>query len=252
MNLIYSANNAILQPFILFYDVHPKSAYCSVVAFTTSFSGLGGVFLRSLVAFNRFISLFYPEKQNKMFSCKNNVSMVGLIVLASLLISIILYLLGDMARLGDTVCGPDIEKMPFTHTLIFMVPVSVVNVICIYSGYKIWIILSGHQENAQRVGSRLQDTKEIFRLIIIEQMIPLLLETPIVLASLLRYYVVIPKTLLSCFVCLFITYPVVEPVIVVLVMKPYKSAVQRQWYLFRGVSPIEEVSIVSSNNAIRR
>lgn len=247
MNFIYSANNAILQPVAVAVNVSQKSAYCTLVAFTTSFSGLAAVFLRTFVALNRYVSLCYPTKQKTMFSRRNNWIMSVITVFISVFITFIFYFLDDLARLGNTVCGPDIETMPFIHTLVFMVPISVVYGICIYSGYNIWRILKRHQANAERLGSRLQHAREILLLLLIELLVPILLETPLIISTVLRHCMTVPKMALSAFVCLFISYPVVEPVIVVLILKPYKLAVMKQWRSWRGDVSIERVATTFSN-----
>lgn len=246
MNFLYSANNAVLQPYILYVNIQPNTAYCSIVAVAVSFSGMGGVCSRMYVALSRFITLYYPARI-PMFSRRNNFLMITFTWIACLLLAMVLFFFGDMARLADTVCGPNIETMPFLRTFFFMIPFSVAYGICIYSAYKIWRLLKKHQKNSQVLGIRFKDAKEVFRLIIIELLVPVCLELPLLFFSFFSNYIILPKLLLSAFVCLFIMYPTVEPVVVVLIMKPYKLAFLKEWYSLRGINAVHPIHTTTTS-----
>lgn len=251
MNLLYSASNATLQPFVLIFNVKSNSTYCSVVGMVTSVTGLGSSFNQSFVALNRFVAMYYAQQQSKIFSRRNNIFMVSFTFVLAVLVSCVLYHFGDLGFLGNTVCGPDVESMNFVHILFFMAPLCVSNGICVYSGFKIWRLIKSHQQNTTHLtGSRLQHAKDIVILILIELVVPTMLETPLLLFCLLSDYIQIPKFLLSASVCLFITHPVMDPVIIVIVVKPYRTTFAKLWKDLLRQNMVTKVEPVAITNFI--
>lgn len=113
-------------------------------------------------------------------------------------------------------------------------------------------LVKSHQATARRqeLGSKLAHAKEIIRLIIIELVVPISLEMPVLIACIVSGQVYIPPIIISVTVSLFITHPVFDPIVVVIVMKPYRNFARNCWRSFRGVTPIEPTTnVISTNHA---
>lgn len=246
MNLIYSVANGLLQPFVLVFNLQPKTITCSIIGIITSASGLGCIFNQPFVALNRFIALYHSRKYSKIFSIKNRTLMITFTSTLSILIAMVLFFFDDIGLLGNTVCGPDIESMPFAHIFLFMCPIFVSNVICLFCAFKIWCLIKRHQRGTSNIlQSRLQHAKDIFYLIIIELTVPMVLQIPLLILCFLSSNIYVPKLLISAAVCLFITHPVLYPIIIAAVMKPYRSTCINIWQAFRSPTFVESVPMTN-------
>lgn len=233
-NVIHLTNGLLLQTSILYLDSNPKSAFCSVVAIISVATAYNGVCIEAVVALNRYIALYFPERQLKIFSSKNNFVIIFALAIYTVATAVGLFLLDDIARVGNTVCGPELESMEVGHILYFLGPISCVKTLSVFCVYKIWRLIKNHQQYAQRLGSGLQDAEDIVRLIAIELLIPICLEYPLLLVCLLNKHVFIPKMVISAFCCLFVASSVFDPIIIVIVMKPYRKLFQKMWLRFKG------------------
>lgn len=243
-NLLYCLNNAINQIIALVLGIGGESIFCQIVAVILGTNGLTAVCVQALLALNRFVALIYPQLKAKLFSNKKNAIMLISFYIFSLVLMIGLVFMNDMGRMVGTICGPKIEQMPLSHLCVFFIPMSLSYFICIFCGYKIFKFLKTHQQTAQRqeMRSQIQHAKEISRLIVIEIVVPLSLESPALFLSLLTTVLYIPNLVLTISICLFIIHPVFDPLVVVFVMKPYRNFVKRIWRKCRGVTDVEPMS----------
>lgn len=239
-NFIYCSNNSFAQIIVIVLNVNPKGVFCQIVGIILLTNGVGAVCIQPWLALNRFVSLYYSHLQSKLFSSRKNAAVLICTYIVCFIVSVILFVFGDMGRLGNTICGPEVESMAFSHVFLFAVPMFISYGVCIICAYKIFYLLKSHQETARRqaLGSRLQDAKEITRLLIIELVVPISLETPVLLLCIVSSQVYIPKIVIAVSVCMFVTHPVFDPLIVVIVMKPYREFVKSAWHKYRGVNAV--------------
>lgn len=244
INTIYCMNNFILQTIVIIFNIEATQILCTVVGLILTTNGIAAVCVQSLLAVNRFCSLHHSHLVPKYFSTRNNTSMLICTYIFCFSIAIIQMILGDMKRVGNTICGPAIESMAISHICLFATPMFLSYSICIFSGYKIFSLVKNHQAMMaqQEMRSRIQDAKEIVHLIIFELSVPIVLETPVLIISFLTEGVHVPPMVMSISVCLFITHPVLDPIIVVIVMKPYRNFVKQTWYKWRGITTVQQVS----------
>lgn len=245
-NLMYCLNNAIPQVIIVVMDVEPTSTFCQVVGVVLLTNGVGAVCIQPLLALNRFVALYHSHLTAKIFTRRNNALMLAGTFLSCMCVSIGLVYLGDMGRLGNTMCGPQIETMAITHVCLFVAPMFVAYGICIFCGYKILYLIRSHQSEARRreLGSRLQDAKDIFRLIILELAVPISIEMPVLILCMISSYIYVPLVVIAFAFGLFITHPVLDPIVIVFVMKPYRNYIQSVWRSYRGTS-VEPTSVTN-------
>lgn len=248
VDLIYCINNAVPQVIAIFLNVNPKGTYCQVVGVILLINGVGAVCIQPLLAMNRFISLYYSHLQTKYFSRRNNLLMLISTYLFCILVAAILFYLDDMGRMGNTICGPEIENMPISHICLFAAPMFLSYGICIFCGYKILYLIKSHQAEARRqqLGSRLAHAKDIFHLIILELVVPISLEMPVLVASIVSSQIYIPPFVIAATCSLFVMHPVMDPVIVVVVMRPYRNFVRKIWRALKGVTDIHPT--ITTNN----
>lgn len=247
-NLFYCLDNTVGQVIALLLDVDGQATFCQMVAVILGTNGLAAVCIQALLSLNRLVALVYPQFKMKFFSNIKNAIMLISIYIISFMSMICLMCTGDLGRMAGTVCGLKIESTPLSHMCFFFVPMSLSYSVSIFSGYKIFKFLKRHREAAQRqeLRSQLQHAKEINRLIVIELVVPLSLETPALIVCLLTTVVYIPNLLVTFSICLFITHPVFDPLVVVFVMKPYRIFVKRMWRKCRGISEVAPLSILST------
>lgn len=228
-NLLYCANSSINQVIALWQDLDIKNGYCQIIGVVLVSTALSSMCMQPLIGLNRYVGLYYSNWQPKIFCPRNNATMIFSVYLVCFIVAVVLYIFNDMGRMGNTVCGPQIENMEISHVCFFAVPIVTSYCICIFCAYKILRLIRNHQSSAQEVGSKLQDMKEMFRLLIIELFLPITLETPILLFSLLSSHVYIPRLVIAISVCLFIIHPVCDPIVVFFVIKPYRIYIQQIW-----------------------
>lgn len=232
LNAIYCFNTCTLQIAVIVLDINIYSNFCHVVGIILATSGVGGICVQPMLALNRYVTIYHSYYSKKIFNRRNNILMMCIAFLFVFTNSIVLLYFGDLGRMGNTVCGPQIENMPLSRATLLISPVILSYCICIFCGYKILYLLKSHQANARRVelGSGLQEAKEIFRLMIIELIMPLILEIPVVLFCLVSSQIYIPRMLIAVSVCMFVVHPVCDPVIVVFVMKPYTHFIRTAFH----------------------
>lgn len=254
INGIYSANDFLLQTIILVFDIQTTSPLCVTAGLLITVNGIAGVCMQPLLALNRYCSLFHAHLVQKIFTTRKNILMLICVYIFSFAMALTLMALGDITRIGNTICGPPIEAMPLHHICLFAAPMFGSYGICIFCGYKIFRLVQNHQKSSKELGSKLQDAKEIVRLIILELSVPVIIETPILVLSLVNGFahLNIPYMIVSVCLCLFIIHPVLDAIIVCMVMKPYRIFLKRVWSKWRGKNNIQptpsgRIIMVSSN-----
>lgn len=242
-NLSYCSFNSVPQVVAILRDLDPNSDFCQLIGMSMIVNGVNAVFIKSLLELSRFVALYYSQLHGTIFSPRNNVIMILFTCLLWIALSVVLHILGDLGRTVGTVCAPNIERMPIGHFFIFASPLVLSYCISIFCAYKILFIIRNQQAAAVRLrlGSRLQDGKDIFRLICIELAVPTMLEMPALVMLLLTTQVYIPPVILTFFIGLFFVHPVLDPVIIVFVLKPYRTIATNIWSSVRG----------SNNNAVQ-
>lgn len=232
LNFIYCLNNSTTQVVVLIMDVGDDSAFCSVVSVLITSTAIGSVCMQSLISIQRFVGLVHANKQTVIFSPRNNFILTCFITVFSLGLTVISWKMGDMGRIGQTICGPNMSDMPTLHVAFLVAPLIISYAICAICGYKIKRLLINHESNMRHneVGSvLLRDAQQIVRLITIELVVPITLEAPFLLCGLLRTKIYIDPMLIAISVCLFLTHAVVDPIIIVLVMRPYRNVLKKKF-----------------------
>lgn len=242
-NILYCFNMAVPEVIVVVLDIKPNNALCQVVGVIVLANGVSSVCIQPLLALNRFSALYYSHLQANYFSRRNIVIMLCAVYSICALLCIVLLALGDIGRLGNTICGPNIQNMAISHVFIFVMPIFIAHGVSILCGFKILYLIQSHQKVARRLelGNKIQDAKDIFRLIIIELAVPICFETPALVSCLLSSQVYIPQIVIVFTVGLFLTHPVLDPIIVVLVMKPFRNCAKEILMRIRGVTLVKSL-----------
>lgn len=240
-NIMYSFNMAVPQVFVIMFDIDPKNQFCQVIGVIVLMNGVCSVCIQPFLSLNRFIMLYHSHLQGKYFTRTKILLMIISVYAICLALSLVLLAMGDVGRVGHTICGPQIEDMPISHVCLFTVPMFFSYGVSIYCGYKILNLINAHQTAARErdLGSRLQDAKDIFRLIVIELAVPICFETPALLSCMLSGVTYVPKLIIAFTVGLFLAHPLIDPIIVIVVMKPYRRCVMNIWLSLRGIQIIQ-------------
>lgn len=217
LNTVYCLNSCTLQVMVLVLDYQVDTPFCHVVGILLATFSLGGICVQPMLTLNRFVAIYHRYYERKIFNGRNNILMLCFSLLFVFTNAIILLLFGDMGRMSNTVCGPQIESMPLIHTALLTSPVIMSYCICIFCGYKILRLLKRHQANARRLelGSGLQEAREIFRLMVIELVMPLFLEISVVVFCWISSQIYVPRMMIAISICMFVIHPVCDPIIVV-------------------------------------
>lgn len=239
-----------LQSFIILMDIHPKSTLCSIAAIVAIATAINSIFIETIVALNRYISLYFPYKRSCIFSIQNQLVVLSLFSCVSIAMAIGMMFLGYLGRIGNAVCGPDIDSINFFHVSFVTIPVLISKIISIFCVYKIWRIIRNHNEH--NCGSRLQETKEIAMLLVVELIVQIFLEFPLLLTCLLNRHIFIPKMLIYVFICLFLAQPIFDPIIIMVIVKPYRKAFlnffNNYWHVNVNTDSLEVVNLTSKRN----
>lgn len=244
-NIMYCINMAIPQVIVIILNVDQSSIFCQVVGVIVLVNGVSAVCIQPMLAVNRFVSLFYSHLLSKYFSRSNIVLLLFIMYVVCIALTTMLQVMGDVGRLGNSICGPKIQEMAISHVSIFVGPIFVAHAISIYCGYRILFLIRNHQKAAMRLdrGARIQDAKDIFRLIVIELGVPICFETPALISCLLSGQIYVPQMIIVFTVGLFLTHPLLDPVIIVLVMKPYRVCAKEIWCNFWEINVVQTFTV---------
>lgn len=234
LNLIFCLSIFTCLPILVGLNINSDNVFCKILGCITVMSGNGAVYTQSILSFNRYLSLYYPHATKRVFTRRNIWLMLAGICLIAPVLCIHLLYFGFIGRMNGTLCAPRMEIMSIGHLCIYMAPMIASYTISIYFTYKVFRLIRNHQLEAANLKSKLQDAKDIVRVIVIEISVPLTLSSPVIILCFLLESVNVPEELFSFALFLFVVHSATDPVIIVLVMKPYREHLIHLWKKFRG------------------
>lgn len=184
VNVIFSANCLIPDILVVVFDVEEGSIFCLINCVIIVISAGAPPCLQALIAIDRYVALCHPERYTKVFTKITNVLLVSLIFVIYILVVVLIIVFNYVGRMYNIFCSADVGKMKFTHLILFALPNAISNNISLTCAYKFSCRLR-KQLNVARSHhweDRLQEILEIMRFIIIEFVVPLILETPMMIA----------------------------------------------------------------------
>lgn len=251
LNVLCTGTMVLTDPYIIFADVESNSTLCqfsatSVAAFTHS-----AVSLQPLLNINRFIALKYPQKYEVVFSTKYTLCMVFASSIVASSGNLITWYIGDMGRLGHSLCIVRFHEIDVLSLLLIFIPVLLGYSISGVFGMGVMRILRAHQNErmTSEFKSQLKEAKQILILVGLEIIVPTCLESPLVLLSLLNKEIERNTLMYALYKSTFfyIMHMVIDPIMITLVMKPYRKQFLTLWNKFRHtVSP----STSSTNTSV--
>lgn len=247
LNFIFCSSIFSCLPILIALDIDGESVFCQILGCITVASGYGATCAQSLLSFNRYMSLYHPQISKRIFTRTKIWLMFFGVCLSAIFVCIHLIYFGFIGRMNGTICGPKFEILPIGHLIIYQTPLISSYAICIFFTYKVFRLIRNHQLETANLQSKLQDAKDIVRVIIIEITVPLSLSSPIIIMCFLLKTVEIHEDLFSFSLFLFLTHSATDPFIIVLVMKPYREHVLHLWRKFRGqpdtITPVKIVQV---------
>lgn len=230
LNIIFCLSVFVGQPFLTVMDITSESSFCKILGCIIVISGNGAVSVQSLLTVNRYVTLYYPTVQKNLFSRKNTILLLVIIsILPNIFMCIFLLYFNYIGRMNDTICAPKMELMSFGHLVIYFSPMLLDYSICILCTFKVYRLIRTHQVKSTNFKSKLRESKDIVRLVIIEITVPVCLSTPVIISCFLLSTVAVPKEFFFCALSLFILHTVTDPVIIMVVVKPYRKAIKEIW-----------------------
>lgn len=252
-NVVYCMVSAILQPIIIIGGLTENGTLCQMTGFLVVWSGTSSLLTQPFLALNRYSALFHREQHAKRFS-KRNISLMLLFVFLLALINAICYmLLGDIGRLDDTICAVDLDKMPVWHFIIItLLPTGISYSISITCGVKISRFLKKHENDSRRLELRtmIKETQQIMKLIFIEIFVPFCLECPALAMVIIAMFVDINPVLFSVAVGGFVAHNPVDPVIIVAVVKPYRTAMKKILNRLRNNTVVSTTTAINFDQSV--
>lgn len=229
-NVVYCFGAAILQAIVILGDFEEKGTFCQFTGFIAVMAGTISLLTQPFLALNRYSAIFNRENHSKRFSKRNILFMVLFICFLSFIGSIGYWLLDDYGRIDNTICGMDMDIMPIWHFIVVtIIPTSVSYSISIICGVKISRFLKKHENDARRHEMRtmIRESKQIVKLIFIELLVPLCLECPALMLIVIAKFTTVSPIIFVLAIGCFVAHNPIDPVIIIMVVKPYRSAMKK-------------------------
>lgn len=227
LNFVHSWIILVFQPIAVGFNIDEHGIFCSLMSYIHIVTGVGGISVQTLLCFNRFVSLYYPQKMKTIFTSRNIFLMLFTVWSIPAICGAGLWILNDFGRPKGSICCPSIDTMLFSHMLLVYGPMMTSYSLSLFFTYKISRMIKTHQQQVgANLGSRLQTAKDIVRLIIIDIAVPLTMETPAVVVCFLAATVNIPIPIFDVALFFFVLHSTTDPLIALLVVKPYRKAVK--------------------------
>lgn len=219
----------VLQPIALLVDVNPKSIYCQFVGLLFFALGFCEAFVQPILSLGRYVALAHPQTHLRIFNPRMVKIYIATSVICGTMFPVIFYCMGtEFGRVNDTICMIDITMVSYWHILVVMGLQMSSNSISMFCTYKLIILLKKHRTNANQlqVRSQIHETREIIILVVVELMLPMLLETPGMIMCVIMRYSEVDSVVFAIFLGIFVCHSLTYPIVVVCVIKPYRNAVK--------------------------
>lgn len=230
LNVIYCINVSVLQPITILGSFDSDGPVCQFTGFTLIMCAICSLLTQPLLALNRYSAVFHGQKHKELFSRRNISVMLVLVYSISFGLALSFYFLKDYGRFVNTICCLDIGNMPIFHIIgLFLIPLSVGYSITVFCAIKISRYLKRHEKqmDQREILPMLKETKQIVKLIYLDLCIPLVLECPPLAMCILLHYVNVEPVIIALTVGCFVLHATTDPIVVVLVVKPYRLETKR-------------------------
>lgn len=251
LNCVHSWVIFILQPIVIARDISGDTTFCKLLSSIHIISGVGGITFQSLLSFNRYIAMFHTNKLKIIFNRKKIFAMITTIMLIPITCGFLLWYFDDLGRPLGTLCCPMIDTMPVSHVFFVFGPMFMSYTISSFFTFKIYRLIKKHTSIETHLVSKLQEGKEIVRLIVIEIALPVCMESPVVILSFMTKALDIPMPVYDMAIFFFILHSSTDPLVAMIVIKPYRKAVSRLWKKLLN-KPAEETIFTFSNRLLMK
>lgn len=251
-------NFLILQPLgVLYWTTNPT--WCTAAAAVGMASIVGLIASEPILAFNRFIAVCYKHKYQTLFRKRT----VFLLCLAPWVIGVLVTIPqvvhDSLGRVPGYFC---LVKYEYRYLwMVIGIDYSVLfgsYVITTYCYCRIFLVLRRHQQQDHHdslQATRLQEDRSILRYIGAAALLPLVADTPVALAGVVRMY---DPTWVSDYVmvfgnCLYFCCPLLNPVLTFLMVRPIRKelrAVLKRMVTTNQVEPRNPVSACAEGRMV--
>lgn len=232
--LVYSLNNATLEAFVVIKNKPGCSTICLLASIIFVSSGLSASCVKPFYALYQYWTLYYPEKITKYFSAKKSPIMVICTCIVCLILALIRFAVKDLGRVVRTFCGVYLGTTQMIVELVFVIPTAIFTKICVFCALKMRrSIKSTDREVQKQLESNLPDAKIIVRFIFVEVFVPVLLEMPQMIVSMViraKGEDAVSSVLVAVVVCLPMLSSVVYPIFIVYFLKQYRQCALNVWH----------------------
>uniref|UniRef100_A0A915ISH3 G-protein coupled receptors family 1 profile domain-containing protein n=1 Tax=Romanomermis culicivorax TaxID=13658 RepID=A0A915ISH3_ROMCU len=244
INFVYNLNLITLQATVIMNGYDERGLICTISGYILTSTALIGIMNQAFLAMNRYCLLF-NQSLHKLFFENNRIKFLYLVLLYvfCFVFEMGFYLWNDFGFF-DGICCVAFKRTPVWHFIVlFVIPVSFSYLTCIFVAYRISVLVKSHiSNNVDRIAqSRIREGRSIVKFISLEIGVPIMLESPILIAIVFNDLFQMPLILDTIFTGLFILHTAVDPLVTVTVIKPYRHDFLRfvhKIYKKGGVQPM--------------
>uniref|UniRef100_A0A915L9M3 G-protein coupled receptors family 1 profile domain-containing protein n=1 Tax=Romanomermis culicivorax TaxID=13658 RepID=A0A915L9M3_ROMCU len=226
INLIHNVNLLTLEPAVILAGLSEDNMVCTFGGYLILSTSIIGIVNQAFLAINRYFYLFKPDLHRMFFRSKLYKLFYIFLMYAVFFPLEAAFLFWDEIGFFHDICGLSLQRIQIWHAiLLFIVPTFLCYTVCIIVAYRISRFVKNHVTNHvdRVIQSKIKEGRSIVKFIILEIMLPIILESPILFTFMLHAMVPIPNLLDTVFTGLFLLHTALDPVITVAVIKPYRQ-----------------------------
>uniref|UniRef100_A0A915L7K4 G-protein coupled receptors family 1 profile domain-containing protein n=1 Tax=Romanomermis culicivorax TaxID=13658 RepID=A0A915L7K4_ROMCU len=226
INLFYNINLVSLQIIVILTSLPENHPLCTISGSILMMGALLGIVNQAFLAVNRYCLLFEQSLHKRFFGRKLIKFLYVFLIYLIGCVSIVGFLLWNDFGFFNGICSAALKRVPVWHfLLLFSLPATISYSICIFVAFRITSLVKNqtNNNNDRLTNSRITEGRSIVKFICMEVAIPLVLETPILLSVIFHDLIMLPSALDALLTDLFIFHTVLDPVITVAVIKPYRQ-----------------------------
>uniref|UniRef100_A0A915L9M8 G-protein coupled receptors family 1 profile domain-containing protein n=1 Tax=Romanomermis culicivorax TaxID=13658 RepID=A0A915L9M8_ROMCU len=240
-----------LQIIVILTSLPENHVLCTISGCILMMGALLGIVNQAFLAMNRYCLLFKQDLHKRFFGSRFIKFVYVLLIYLIGCLSIMGFLLWTDFGFFNGICSAALKRIPVWHfLLLFSLPASISYSICLFVACRIaGLVKNQTNNNGDRLtNSRITEGRSIVKFICLEVFVPLALETPILLSIIFHDLVMLPSALDALLTDLFIFHTVLDPVITVAVIKPYRKDFLRYYYRIFKKNQVELISNTTPMN----